>query len=39
VPSAGTVAVITAAASLTLLLGVLPGAALDLAQLASEFVR
>jgi len=39
VPGAGTTAVITVAAVLTVILGVLPGPVLDLALLASEFVR
>ncbi len=39
VPGAGTTAVITASAALTVLLGVVPGPVLDLAALASEFVR
>jgi NADH-quinone oxidoreductase subunit N len=39
VPSAGTTAVITATALLTVLLGVLPGPVLELASMASEFVR
>jgi NADH-quinone oxidoreductase subunit N len=39
VPGAGTTAVITATALVTVLLGVVPGPVLELAQLASEFVR
>jgi NADH-quinone oxidoreductase subunit N len=39
VPSAGTTAVITAAALVTVLLGIVPGPVLELAELASEFVR
>jgi NADH-quinone oxidoreductase subunit N len=39
VPGAGTTAVITVSAVLTVLLGVLPGPVLDLALIASEFVR
>ncbi len=39
VPSAGTTAVITATALITVLLGVVPGPVLELAQMASEFVR
>jgi NADH-quinone oxidoreductase subunit N len=39
VPGAGTTAVITASAALTVLLGIVPGPVLDLATLASEFVR
>jgi NADH-quinone oxidoreductase subunit N len=39
VPSAGTTAAITATALLTVLLGVVPGPVLELASMASEFVR
>ena len=39
VPSAATTAVITTAAILTVLLGVFPGPVLELAEMASEFVR
>jgi NADH-quinone oxidoreductase subunit N len=39
VPSVGTAVVIAVAAALTVLLGVLPGSLLELAQQASEFVR
>jgi NADH-quinone oxidoreductase subunit N len=39
IPSAATAVVVAVTATLTVLLGVLPGPLLELAQQASEFVR